>query len=273
MDWFPAISTSTLLLVVAWLSRNLIATRLTRSVQHEFDEKIGKLRSDLRKSEDEFRSALTARQSEIDALRTGALSNVPQRQALLLQRRLEAIEQLWTSAASLSKTKILAGYLAAFNVEAMTEAVRKQERAAQVLEMISSGFDPKELDHISATKARPFVSAMAWAIYAAMRAVAAHTMIRWQAMKSGMEAKGLMDEEKIKQLIKAALPHYSDYLDTHGGVVFHYTLEALETRLLEELDRMLDGSEADAASVAQAAKIVRQANEVMKASADSAVAA
>lgn len=273
MDWIPAISTSTLLVAVAWLGRNLIVARLKRSVQHEFDERIDKLRSELRKSEDQFRSALAARQSEVDALRTGALSNVPQRQAVLLQRRLEAIEQLWTSAASLSKTKLLAGYLSAFNVEAMTEAVKKQERAAQILDMIASGFDQKELDHTSAIKARPFVSAMAWAIYAAMQAVAGHTMIRWHAMKSGIEAKGLMDEEKIKQLIKAALPHYSEYLDMHGGVVFHYTLEALETRLLEELNRMLDGSEADAASVAQAAKIVRQANDVMKASADSAAAA
>jgi hypothetical protein len=139
--------------------------------------------------------------------------------------------------------------------------------------MMSSGFDPKAIDHASATKARPFVSPMAWATYSAMQAVAGHTMIRWHAMKSGLTSAGLMDEEKVKELIKVALPHYSAYLDEHGAVVFHYTLEALEAQLLTELQRMLDGADEDIASVERAARIVEKSSEVMKANATSAAAA
>ena len=273
MDWFPALTTTSLLAIVAWLCRNLIATRLVRTVQHEFDERIEAVRSELRRNEEAFRAGLDRRASEIEALRQGALSNIPARQAALQKRRIEAVEQLWASAASLGTTRILAGYLSALNVKAMTEAVKRQERAAELLDLVAAGFDQKSIDYASATKARPFVSPMAWAIYSAMQAVAGHTMIRWHAMKNGMESTGLMDEAKVKELIKVALPPYSSYLETHGGVVFHYTLEALEAQLLAELKRMLDGAEEDLASVERAALIVRQSGEVMKANAASAAAA
>ena len=40
IDWFPAITTTALLVIALWLSRKLIVTRLTRSVTFEFDEKL-----------------------------------------------------------------------------------------------------------------------------------------------------------------------------------------------------------------------------------------
>ena len=47
MDWIPAVSTTTLLAGVLWLARNLIATRLTNSVRHEYDEKLVTLNAKL----------------------------------------------------------------------------------------------------------------------------------------------------------------------------------------------------------------------------------
>src|SRR5690606_25413673 len=109
---------------------------------------------------------------------------------------------LWASVTSLAHSKMLANYLGVLNVDAMTKAVQRQEKASQLLDMIGGGFDPKSIDHASATKARPFVSPLAWAVYSAIQAVAGHTLIRWHAMKSGIESQGLMDEEKVKELIK-----------------------------------------------------------------------
>lgn len=73
MDWIPAISTTSLLAIVLWLGRNLIITRLTNSVRHEYDQKIETLKASLKKSEESFKAELQAKASQIDALRSGAL--------------------------------------------------------------------------------------------------------------------------------------------------------------------------------------------------------
>ncbi|MEO5565122.1 MAG: hypothetical protein ABIR05_00430 [Luteimonas sp.] len=272
MDWIPAISTTSALALALWLARNLITTRLAKSVQYSFDEKLEGLRSALRKGEEGLRSEIAAKASEIQSLRSGALTNIAARQGALNQRRIEAIEQIWASVTSLTHSKLLANYLAVLNVEAMTKAVQSQEKASQLLDIIGSGFDPKSIDHSSATKARPFVSPLAWAIYSAIQAIAGHTLIRWHAMKSGIESQGFMDEGKIKELIKSALPYLSDYVDKHGAVIFHYTVDALENELLAEMRRMLSGVEDDRESVQRASEILKHSNELMQANAQSATA-
>jgi len=45
--WIPSISTTALLGLALWLSRSVILTRLSKSVQHEFDEKIERIRAEL----------------------------------------------------------------------------------------------------------------------------------------------------------------------------------------------------------------------------------
>lgn len=89
LDWVLSTgSTTGLIGALAWLSRNLIETRLRASVQHEFNEKLETLRADLRKSEERFKSDLRAKESEIEALRSGALSGLISRQVVLDKRRL-----------------------------------------------------------------------------------------------------------------------------------------------------------------------------------------
>lgn len=79
-----------LIATLGWLARNLILTRLKATVQHEFDGKLEALRTDLRKSEESFRADLRAKETDIQVLRSGALSGMASRQATLDKRRLQA---------------------------------------------------------------------------------------------------------------------------------------------------------------------------------------
>ncbi len=54
--------------------RSLISTRLTKSVQHEFDEKLETLKTTLRKSEESFKADLRFKEIQIEALRGGAMT-------------------------------------------------------------------------------------------------------------------------------------------------------------------------------------------------------
>lgn len=77
IDWLlSTVSTAALLGLVAFLARNLILTRLKASVQHEFDRKLETLRADLHKSEESFKADLRAKETQIEVLRSGALSGL-----------------------------------------------------------------------------------------------------------------------------------------------------------------------------------------------------
>lgn len=263
-SWFPALTTTALFATAIWLGRNLIATRLTKSVEHEFNTKLETIRTQLRESEERLKAELRAKEAEISALRSGALSALASRQAAIDKRRLEAVDQLWSSVIALGPARSLAATLSVVKFETAAPLAQKDPKARRLFEMIGGNFDIKSLDSTGAAKARPFVSPMVWAIFAAMQAVAMHSVMRWHVLKGGLGPEDYADQAAINKLIKAALPHYAEYIDKYGASVYYHVLEALDTQLIAEIQKMLSGAETDKASIAQAAEIVRQSNEVIK---------
>src|SRR5712691_9429318 len=89
LDWFPAVTTSGLLAMALWLGRNLILTRLTKSVEYEFSKKIEAVRTQFREGEERLKADLRAKEVEIAALRSGAMTALASRQIAVDKRRLE----------------------------------------------------------------------------------------------------------------------------------------------------------------------------------------
>lgn len=182
------------------------------------------------------------------------------------KRRLEAVDQLWASINALAPARALAAMMSVIKFETAAPRAEQDPKVHQFFEMLGSGFDAKNLDLSGAAKARPFLSPMVWAIYSALLAVTMHSVVRWHVLKGGLGSNDFTDSEAIAKLIMAALPHYSEYVDKHGPSGYYYALEALDARLLTELQNMLTGVEADKASIEQAAEILRQSNDVLKTS-------
>lgn len=80
IDWLPAITTSSLFAAALWIGRHLILTRLTKSVEYEFGQKIEALRAQLREGEERLKADLRAKEIEIAALRSGAMTALASRQ-------------------------------------------------------------------------------------------------------------------------------------------------------------------------------------------------
>ena len=93
---FPAVTTTGVLAWTLWLARELISTRLTKSVQLEFDKQIESVKADLRASNERFKAQLRDKEAEIATLRSGALSALASRHTALEKRRHEAVDQLWS---------------------------------------------------------------------------------------------------------------------------------------------------------------------------------
>lgn len=262
LDWFPALTSTGLLAMALWLGRQIIATRLTRSVEHEFSRRLEVIRAELRATEERLKAQLREKEAEIAALRSGALSVLASRQAALDKRRLEAVDQIWTAFAALAPARAISAQMAVVKFEAAAKEAKSNPKAREMFALLGGGFDPKNMDTSGASKARPFVTPMVWAVFSAIQAVTMTAVIRWTVLKHGAGSGDYVDHETVKKLILTVLPNYGDFLEKVGPDGFHYVLEALDNRLLDEIQKMLSGAEVDKASIEQSAAILKQANAV-----------
>ena len=250
--WFPPLATISALGMIGWLFRNWIITRLKASVSYEFDSKLESLRADLR-----------IKEAEIATLRASAMTALSNRQISIDKRRLEAIEQLWSSIISLTKARGISKMMSCFDYERVAVYAQKNESMRETLSVLGGNFDfTKDLKQDDASLARPFVSPMAWAIYSALVAVIANGVIKWHVAKSGLGAKDFTDRDATNKMMKAALPEYSAYIEKYGPISYHPLIEILELKLLNEFQVMMSGAEADKASIDQAAEILKYATEI-----------
>jgi hypothetical protein len=253
-NWIPAISTTSLLALAMWLFRSLISTRLTKSVENEFNTKIENLRSDLRQKE-----------TSIEALRSGAMSGLLGRQVSLYERQLAAIDQVWEAVSVLEKAKHISKLIAITKYEESAEEAAKNPQFRQIFEIMGGGFDVKSIKLDSASKARPFLTPLAWAYYNAYQSIITLNILKFEFLKIGIETPSkFIDSESVTKLVKIVLPHQSDYIDKHGSSVTHYLLDEIENLLLLELQNIQKGDAIDQENAKRAAEILKASNELME---------
>jgi hypothetical protein len=261
-DWIPALSTTSLLVIVLWLLRNVISTRLTNSVRHEYDEKLESIRAKLRKSEESFKAELRTKESQIEALRSGALTSIVNRQVALYERQIVAVEQLWNAIIELAPAKAVSTMMASIKFEVAAKSAAEDHKTRDFFNLVGGNFDLKNFKTPDASKTRPFVSVLAWAYYSAYEAIVMHAAIKLHMLKSGIDMVEILNAEHVKKLIKVVLPHQAEYVEKYGHDAFHYLLEELESNLLAELDKMLKGDQSDKENVEKAAKIMEEAERL-----------
>lgn len=268
MEWIAALSTTSFLAVVLWLSRNLIITRLTSSVRHEYDKKIENLKAELRHNEEILKADLNAKASQIEALRSGVLSGVTNRQAAIFERQLEAVEQLWGAVVSLGPAKAVSAWMAVVKFEAAAKEAAKNPRFREIFSVMGN-IDLNNLNTNQASKTRPFVSPLAWAYYSAYQAIVFHAVVRLHMLKNGIDIIEVIDTKSVTDLVKVALPHQVKYIEKYGPGAFHYLLDELENNLLLAFQLMFKGSESDKDTLERAAAIIQQSESLMNVNAKS----
>lgn len=260
------------LVVALYLGRDLLRTYLTGGIEHRFNTRLEEMRSQLRDSEERLKADLRAKEAELATLRGGVMTAMSSRQVAVDKRRLEAVDQLWSAVISIGQTKPIATMLGVVKFDAAAKAAERDQRLRDVFESMSMGFDVKKLDLSGAVKARPFLSATVWATYSALAAISSHSVMKWQILKSGLkDGKDLLvDDKTVAQVIKAALPQYSNLIDTAGSAGYYLILEELEKKLVDDIQGMLAGVEVDKAALERAADIVKLSSELTKRDAQAA---
>ena len=262
--WIPSIITTGALGFALWFvrfGRELLATWLLKNVELKFNKELEATRNEFRKQEEALKADLKLKENEITDLRSGVITAMASRQIALDKRRLEAVEELWSAITALAGAKNISSLMEAVNFDTAAEEATRNPKVREAFTMMGAAFDPKRLDLSGAEKARPFVSPMAWALFSAYRAIAMQAVVKLQIIKTGIGAD-LLKKDAVSSLVKAALPHRSEFIDKYGDAGYHSLLEELEEALLAALRKMLAGEETDRANLDQANNIRRLSNEL-----------
>lgn len=262
--WIPAGVITAIVAAISPIAVLLLKSWIERSLQASFDRRLEELRAKIRRDEEQLRSELQARDGQIADLRSGALSGMAARQSLLSERRIRACEALWKAVIDLAPLKTAGVMTQPLNMEEMIKRAEGQSRDAIKLQEFadvmwkSLGLDGYKHDP-TADRERLFLSPISWSLFAAYRQVLSYPLIRLAAVKAGVGPGLLKDPPtEILELVKAALPHQSEYIDKFGGSGLGYLMQQLEDRLLEALKTDLAGSSVDEETVGQAAEIIRR---------------
>ncbi len=274
-SWIPAITSTSLFAATLWLLRSLIGVRLTKSVQHEFDSKLEALRTKFRNSEESFRAELRSKDDAINSLRNSAITGFTNRQLAIDKRRIEAVDQLWSSVASFLPCKFISSLIASLNIDVVVKKSTNDSRIRQMFETMGQSFESTlKLNDLQpqgkiAYEARPYLTEYAWALYSAYSSIVTMSVTQLQMLRVGIDARTWLKIDAMVEMLKAALPHQTPFIDKYGIRAAYHLLDDLELHLLSELQSILRGDQTDKDNVEKAAVILteskRFADSIMEA--------
>lgn len=264
--WAPAFTTSTIVAAAGFLFGTAYKARVEKSIQARFDQELERLRSELRKQEEEAKAKLKRQDDEIESLKRGALAHMVARQTLLDQRRVEAIEKIWLNATAQPQLKSAAHFAQSMKMEhaleksgkADAESMKLREFGKAICEMAGLNKLDDAGKKLEARPDRLHVPPIVWALYSTYTRILSRPAAQFLALREGVGGKILADPAPLLQAAKTALPHMEKFIDEHGPEVIPYLVEPLEEALFSELVKALETSPA-ADLVGKAAEIQRLA--------------
>jgi hypothetical protein len=259
--------------IALFAARHWIVARISKGVQHQFDREIEQLRTELRKAEEEHRSQLRSKEADIAALRNIVLSGSAGRQALLDKRRFEAVEKVWVAVNDLAQLKTISSTMATLNYKEAAKLVKASDPKIQQLLSTLAPITPSSADfqklNNAARDEQPFLTEPAWAYFWAYKQVLYMNHVRFTVLKdivaqSDRDPESIFLLDSLRNILKAALPHQSKFIDQNDPGAWHYLLDELENCLLAELKKILDGKAVDQLMTERAKAIMDAVKEADK---------
>ena len=250
LNWSPAVITTAIFAVIMWLAREWIASRLGKSIKHEYDVKL-----------EEVKESITQREGELNSLKAGALANMSQRQIFVFEKQVTAMEKLWQAKTNLDRAIMASMTSSLIRWEDMDETKPPSLELQKLCATFCKNLNMDDLTTKSIASVRLFVSPMVWAYFIAYQSVIIDAVMRVKIIEQGLPLK-YMKKDGVKKLLKKTLPEYSEYLNKYGVGGFYELLEPISDRLLDEITKMLSGQEDDKAAIQKASEIIKLAKTI-----------
>jgi hypothetical protein len=277
LDWFPstwqaAITASAVgsvvLAIIAFVGSTFLKAKIESNIKNQYDINIEELKSSLRRLENATQNEMRAKEDQISALRSGALSGLANRYVLLDKRRIEAIEKVWSHVIHLGRLKLSVAMTKSIKMDYVINIAEKNDeegrKARDFAGVIwsASGLDKFE-PGIPPDTERPFVPPLVWGLFVAYRQIIGHPAAMLSAMRSGVGTKILADPKPMLDLVKAALPHQVDFIDKLGTSSIPYIADELEEKLFSEIQNSLMNPSSYHENIEQAAQILSAVDQII----------
>lgn len=267
-NWLPSLLTSGALLVLGRLLWPALKITIEKSLTSAFDERLERVRSDLRKQEEQNKADLRAQSLAIEELRRGPLATLNTRQAALDKRRLEAVERIWIGATKWSQFKATANMARVMKFDALFAAAKDESRDSEKIRsfarsltenatLINMHKDTQDVQH-----ERPFVSADVWAHYLTYTMTLSRPVLKLTLLQYGLGEELMASEKPFLEMVKKLLPDRAEYIEKLGEAGVYSLVDELEERLLSALQLCLEGKDIDEKGLERANDIIRQAEQL-----------
>lgn len=249
MEWFlkwalqPG-AASVVALAVLYFFRDQLSAYLLKRTNFGWDKKL-----------EELKSELESNRNEIATLRAQPLNAQTNRQANIDRRKLEAIDQLWSAVKSLHQLKSLVAFTAVLKWPQVAEIASKDKKVQEMFgALVPAGAAEKLPDH-DGHAARPYVTPLAWALFEAYNMVIVYSYSQMAILRFGAPPEAISPPESLIPIITASLPEWEEQIQTSGHAYFPTVVVELEKRIIQELQRMLEGEDDDTAATKRAFRI------------------
>jgi len=162
----------------------------------------------------------------------------------------------------LARLKELSSRIAMLNIKAVAKEA-SDPKMQSFLSTIGAG-TPDLADFKNAARdEQPFLPELAWAYFTAYKTILHANFALYRVLKIGLDdVDKYLSKEQVSKILKAVLPHRSQFIDDREMGAYHYLLDEIESSLLGELRNILEGKVADQAAAARAKEIMNAVKAV-----------
>lgn len=262
MNWFDygisALSSTALTGSLVWVMKEWLSVRLTASIRREVEVKLEQAKSEFRMHEEGLKAELKARGAQMEALQSGIIGQLSDRQTTRCQRQFEAIEMIWDAVISMSSHKFAAQMMQSIKFDYAIEHAPTDPRVRDMFSQLRKTCDFSKGTERPAniSRARLYVSPLTWSLYEAHATILGFASTKLLMLESGTDAVKMFKTQEIVEMAKVALPHQAQFIDQHGLSGLDFLVDELEGVLFKALQKEIAGVEDDMSAASRASTIL-----------------
>lgn len=247
--WVPAIISSGAVTITGLAAGYFLKAAIEQGIQHGLDRELEKLKGDIR-----------AKELQINALRTGALSKISARHEELDRRRIKSAENIWAATVRQRRFAVAIAFVSNLNVEEIAKA--SGHELEKMKEFGTFLWSTSTLDQVFEEKTsspeldRLFLPPSVWAAYQSLSSISARAIAVLAAMKSGAGLTLLKDSAETNKMLKNVLPHQAPLVEKYPEAAMYYLVDELGEKIFRELLLSFEDADGDRKLVEQAHTIV-----------------
>lgn len=234
--------------VVLFLFKSSIAAAITKRIEATQQMRVAAYKAQL--------DSIAARQKNLEDAQSRDQDFVRRNLETFRNRHAEAfnklqiagVEAVWDSVVASYKIRLHTKMLRAVKIEEFL----KRSKDKKIQQYISIIAPPKQIDQyieevnkINAQKYRPFVSEEIWKYYSAYNSIMSAAIAIIKAIEHGVGDEDFFEPQKTSDEILKTLPSAREGVEKYGWEFIFYTDETLEELIILEIQKFIDGDEAN----------------------------